>query len=142
MRHLYSGQEATIRTEYGEREWFPIGKNACQGCTLAPYLFNLYAEHIVKEAGIDEDKRGIKIGGRKINNLRYTDSTTLLADKLENLKQLVKRLKGESARAGLQLNLKKSKIMTTRTINNFTIDNEEIEIVQNFTFLGSIINQK
>ena len=109
MHNLYSGQEATIRTEYGETEWFPIGKGVCQGCTLSMYLFHLYAEHIVREPGMNEDEGGIKIGGRKIKNLRYADDTTLLANKPEDLKRLVKKLKKESARAGLQLNLKKRK---------------------------------
>ena len=105
-------------------------------------MFNLYAEHIVKEVGLDEDERGIKIGGRKVDNLRYVDDTILLADQLEDLKRLVKKLKEKSVGASLELNLKKTKVMTTGTISNFTVDNEEIEIVLNFAFLESIINQK
>ena len=108
MRNLYSRQEATVRAECGEIEWFPVGKSVRQGCTLSPYLFNLYAEHIVRGAGLDEDEGRIKIGSRKINNLRYADDTAVLADKLDDLKWLVKKLKKESARAGLQLNLKKN----------------------------------
>ena len=113
MCNLYSGQKATIRTEYEETEWFPIGKGVCQDCTLSPYLFNLHTEHIVREAELNEDEGEIKIGGRKTNNLRYTNDTTLLADKPEDLKRLLKKLKEESTRAGLQLNLKKGKVMTT-----------------------------
>ena len=142
MRNLYSGKEATIGIEYEEAGWFPIGKDVRQGYTLSPYLFNIYAEHIVREAEMDEDERGIKIDGRKINDLRYANGTTLLANKPKDMKGLVKKLKEESIRAGLQLNLKKIKVMTTGTINNFTVGNEEIEIVQNFTFLKSISNQK
>ena len=142
MRNLYSGQKATIRTEYEEREWFSIGKGVCQDCSLSPYLFNLHTEHIVREAELDEDEGGIKIGGKKTNNPRYAKDTTLLADKSENLRRVLKKVKEESFGESLQLNLKKIKVTTTGAINNFTIDNEEIEISQNFTFLGSIINQK
>ena len=109
IRNLYSGQEATITTEYRETEWLPIGKRVPQGCTLSLYLFNLYAEHIVREAGLNGDERRTKIGGRKINKLRYANDTTLLAGKLEDLKRLVRKLKKESARADLQLIFKTKK---------------------------------
>ena len=142
MRKPCSRQEATIRTEYGETECFSIGKGIHQDCTPSPYLFNLYAEHILRKAKLDEDERRIKTGCIKIKNLRYVDDTSLLVGKPEDLKRLVKKLKEESVRADLQLNLEKTKIMTTGTINKFTAGNEEIEIFQKFTFLGSIINQK
>ena len=108
MSNLYPGQEAATKTEYGKIEWFPIGKGVRQGCTLSMYLFHLYAERIIREAELDEDEGKIKIGGRKVNNLRYADDTTLLIDKPDDLTRLVKKLKDESARAGLQQNLKKN----------------------------------
>ena len=95
MRNLYSGQEANIRTEYGETEWFPLGKSVRSSCTLSPYLFNLYAEYIIREVELDEDEGGIKIGDRKSKSLRYPDETTSLADKSEDLKRLLKKLKEE-----------------------------------------------
>ena len=103
---------------------------------------SVYAEHIVREAAVNEDEGENKIDDRKIDDLRYADDTTLLADKPEALKRLVKKLKEESVRTVFQLSLKKTKVMTTGTINNFTTDNEEIETIQNFTFLGSTINKK
>ena len=109
IRNLYFGQEATITTEYGETEWFPIGKSVRQGGILSSYLFNLYAEHIVREARLNEDEGRIKIVGRKITSLRYAGHTTLLADKLENLKRFVRKLRKESARADLQLIFKKKR---------------------------------
>ena len=140
MRNLYSGQEATVRTEQGETEWFGIGKGVRQGCILSPYLFHLYAEQIIREAGLYEEQRGVKIGGRLTNNLRYADDTPLLAENEADLKYLLMKLKGQSISMGLHLNLKKTKILTTSNINSFMLDGENIEIVANFSLLGSIIN--
>ena len=95
LRHLYAGQEATVRTGHGKTDWFQIGKGVHQGCVLSPCLFNLYAEHIMRNAGLDEAQAGIKIAGRNINNLRYADDTTLMAEK-EELKSLLMKVKGES----------------------------------------------
>ena len=95
LRHLYAGQEATVRTGHGKTDWFQIGKGVHQGCVLSPCLFNLYAEHIMRNAGLDEAQAGIKIAGRNINNLRYADDTTLMAER-EELKSLLMKVKGES----------------------------------------------
>ena len=140
MRNLYSDQETTVRTEQGETEWFGIGKGVQQGFILSPYFFNLYAEQIIREAGLYEEQRGVKIGGRLTNNSRYADDTTLLAENEADLKYLLMKLKGQSISIGLHLNLKKTKILTTDNINNFMLDGEDIEIVANFSLLGSMIN--
>ena len=96
LRNLYAGQEATVRTEHGTTDWFQIGKGVCQGCILSPYLFNLYAEYIMRNAGLDEAKAGMKIARRNINNLRYADDTTLMAESKEELKSLLMKVKEES----------------------------------------------
>ena len=140
IRNLYSGQEAIVRTEQGETQWFRIGKGVRQGCILSPYLFNLYAEQIIRKAGLYEEQRGVKIGGRLTNNLRYADDTTLLAENEADLKYLLMKLKEQSISMGLHLNLKKTKILTTGNINNFMLDGEDIEIVANFSLLWSMIN--
>ena len=101
LRNLYSGQEATVRTGHGTTDWFQIGKGVCQGCILSPCLFNLYAEYILRNAGLDEAQAGIKIVGRNINNLRYADDTTLMAESEEELKRLLMKVKEESAKVGL-----------------------------------------
>ena len=106
LRNLYAGQEATVRTLYGTTDWFKIKKGVQQSCLLSPCLFNLYAEHIMRNAGLDELQAGIKIGGRNINNLRYADDTTLIAESERELKSLLMRVKKESERAGLKLNIK------------------------------------
>ena len=98
LRNLYSGQEATVRTGHGTIDWFQIRKGVCQGCILSPYLFNLYAEYIMRNAGLDEAQAGIKIAGRSINNLRYADDTTLMAES-EELKSLLIKVKGESEKS-------------------------------------------
>ena len=108
LRNLYVAQEATVRTLYGATDWFTIEKGVRQGCLLSPCLFNLYAEHIVRNARLDELQAGIKIGGRNINNLRYADDTTLMLESEEKLKSLLMRVKEESERAGLRLNIKKN----------------------------------
>ena len=105
LRNLYAGQEATVRTGHGTTNWFPIGKGVCQGCMLSPCLFNLYAEYIMRNAGLEEAQAGIKTAGRNINNLRYADDTTLMAKSEEELKSLLMKVKGESEKVGLKLNI-------------------------------------
>ena len=109
LRHLYAGQEATVRTGNGTTNWFQIGKGVCQGCILSPYLFNLYAEYLMRNAGLEEAQDGIKIAGRNINNLRYADDTTLMAETEEELKSLLMKVKEESEKVGLKLNIQKTK---------------------------------
>ena len=105
------GQEATVRTGHGTTHWFQIGKGVCQGCILSPCLFNFYAEHIMRNAGLEETQAGIKIAGRNINNLRYADNITLMAESEEELKSLLMKVKEESEKVGLKLNIQKTKIM-------------------------------
>ena len=107
LRNLYAGQVATVRTGHGKMDWFQTGKGVHQGSILSPGLFNLYAEYIMRNAGLDETQAGIKIAGRNINNLRYTDDTTLMAESKEELKNLLMKVKEESEKAGLKLNFKK-----------------------------------
>ena len=111
LRNLYAGQEATVRTGHGTTDWFQIGKGVHQGCILSPCLFNLYAEYIMKNAGLDEAQAGVKTGGRNINNLRYADDTMLMAAREEELKSLLMKVKEESEKPGLKLNIQKTKIM-------------------------------
>ena len=105
LRNLYAGQEATVRTGHGTTDWFQIGKEVRQGCILSPDLFNLYAEYIMRNAGLEEAQAGIKIARRNINNLRYADDTTLMADSEEELKSLLMKVKVESEKVGLKLNI-------------------------------------
>ena len=117
LRKLYAGQEATVRTGHGTTDWFQIGKGVHQGGILAPCLFNLYAEHIMRNARLDEAQVGNKIAGRSINNLRYADDTTLMAESEEELKSLLMRVKEESEKAGLKLNIKKNrKLVRSRSL--------------------------
>src|SRR5574337_855628 len=116
LRNLYAGQEATVRTGHGTTDWFQIGKGVHQGCILSPCLFNLYAEYIVRNAGLEEAQAGIKIAGRNINNLRYADDTTLMAGSEEELKSLLMKVKEESEKVGLKLNIQKTKIMASGPI--------------------------
>uniref|UniRef100_A0A803T5B0 ribonuclease H n=1 Tax=Anolis carolinensis TaxID=28377 RepID=A0A803T5B0_ANOCA len=139
LRNLYKDQVATVRTNHGTTDWFKIGKGVRQGCILSPSLFNFYAEHIMRHAGLDESKAGVKISGRNINNLRYADDTTLMAESEEELRSLITKVKEESAKAGLQLNIKKTKIMATRPIDNWQIEGENVEAVTDFIFLGAKI---
>ena len=134
LRNLYVGQEATVRTRYGTTDLFQIGKGVHQGCILSPCLLNLYAEYIMKNAGLDEAQAGIKISGRNINNLRYADDTTLMAESKEELKIFL--MKEESEKTGLKLNIQKSKIMASSSIISWQIDGET---VTDLTFLGSKI---
>ena len=110
LRNLYAGQEATVRTGHGTTDWFQIGKGVGQGCTLSPCLFNLHAEYIMRNAGLDETQAGIKIAGRDINNLTYADDTILMAESKEELKSLLMTVKDESEKAGLKLNIQKNKL--------------------------------
>ena len=112
-RNLYAGQEATVRTGHGTTDWFQIGKGICQGCILSPRLFNLYAEYIMRNAGLEETQAGIKIARRNINNLRYADDTTLMAESEEDLKSLLMKVKEESEKVGLKFNIQKTKIMAS-----------------------------
>ena len=123
LRNLYAGQEATVRTGHGTTDWFQIGKGVRQGCILSPCLFNLYAEYIMRNAGLEEAQCGIKIAGRNINNLRYTDDTTLMAESKE-LKSLLMKVKEENEKVGLKLNIQKTKIMASGPITSWEIDGE------------------
>ena len=110
LRNLYAGQEATVRTGHGTTDWFQIGKGVYQGCVLSPCLFNLYVEYIMRNAGLEEAQAGIKIARRNINNLRYADDTTLMAESEEELESLLMKVKAESEKVGLKLNIQKTKI--------------------------------
>ena len=118
LRNLYAGQEATFRSGHGNRDWFQIGKGVCQGCILSPCLFNLFAKYIIRNAELYEAQTGIKIAGRNINNLRYADGTTLMAESEEELKSLLMKVKEESEKAGLKLNIQKTKIMASGPITS------------------------
>ena len=122
LRNLYAGQEATVRTGHETRDWFQIGKGVCQGCILSPCLVNLYAEYIMRNAGLEEAQARIKIARRNINNLRYAYDTTLLAESEEELKSLLIKLKVESKNVGLKLNIQKMKIMASGPITSWEID--------------------
>ena len=127
LRNLYAGQEATVRTGHGTTDWFQIGKGLCQGCVLSPCLFNFYAECIMRNAGLEETQARIKIAGRNINNLRYADDTTLMAEREEELKSLLMKVKVESEKVGLKLNILKMKIMASSPITSWEIDGETVE---------------
>ena len=118
LRNLYAGQEAAVRTGHGTADWFQTGKGVRQGCILSPCLFNFYAEYIIRNAGLDEVQAGIKIARRNINNLRYADDTTLMGESEEELKSLLMKVKEESEKVGLKLNIKKMKIMASSPITS------------------------
>ena len=139
LRNLYAGQEATVRTGHGTTDWFKIGKGVHQGCILSPCLFNLYAEYIMRNAGLDEAQAGIKIAGRNINNLKYADDITLMAEIEEELKSLLMKVKEESVKVGLKLNIQKTKIMASASISSWKIDGETVETVAEFILGGSKI---
>ena len=139
QRNLYTGQEATVRTGHGTTDWFQIGKRAHQGCILSPCLFNLYAEYIIQNARLCEAQAGIKIARRNINNLRYADDATLMAESEEELKSLLMKVKEESEKVGLKLNIQKTKIMASGPIVSRQIVGETVETVRDFIFLGSKI---
>ena len=136
LRNLYAGQETTVRTGHGTTDWFQIGKGVCQGCILSPCLFNFYAEYIMRKAGLDEAQARIKIAGRNINNLRYADDTTLMADSEEELRSLLMKVKEESEKVRLKLNIQKTKIMASGPITSWEIDGETVETVSDFIFGG------
>uniref|UniRef100_A0A4W2HMW0 RNA-directed DNA polymerase n=1 Tax=Bos indicus x Bos taurus TaxID=30522 RepID=A0A4W2HMW0_BOBOX len=139
VRNLYTGQEATVRTGHGTTDWFQIGKGVRQGCILSPCLFNLYAEYIMRNVGLEEAQAGIKIAGRNINNLRNADDTTLMAESEEELKSFLMKVKEEGEKVGLKLNIQKTKIMASSPITSWEIDGETVETVADFIFLGSKI---
>ena len=136
LRNLYAGQGATVRTGHRITDWFQIGKGVRQGCILSPCLFNFYTEYIVRNAGLEEAQAGIKIAGRNLNNLRHSDDTTFMAESEEELKSLLMKVKEESEKVGLQLNIQKTKIMASGPITSWQIDGET---VADFNFLGSKI---
>ena len=126
LRNLYAGQELTVRTGRGTTDWFQIRKGVCQGYILSPCLFNLYAEYIIRNTRLDEAQAGIKIAGRNINNFRYADDTTVMAESEEELKSPLK-VKEESEKFGLKLNIRKTKIMASGPITSWQIDRETME---------------
>ena len=127
LRNLCAGEEATVRTGHGTTDWFQIGKGVRQGCILSLCLFNLYAKYIMTNAGLDEAQAEIKIAGRNINNLGYTDDAILMAESEEELKSLLKKVKEESEKAGLKLNIQKTKIMASGPITSWQVDRETVE---------------
>ena len=135
LRNLYAGQEATVKTGHGTTHWFQIGKGVHQGCILSPCLFNLYAEYVVRNAGLEEAQAGIKIARRNINCLRYADDTTLMAES-EERKSLLMKVKEQSGKVGLKLNIQKTKIMASSPITSWEIDGETVETVSDFIFWG------
>ena len=136
---MYIGQEATVRTLHGQTDWFKIGKGVQEVWILSSCLFNLYADYILENAGLDKVQAEIKIAGRNINNLRYADDTTLMAENKEGLKSLLMKVKEESEKTGLKLNIQKTKIMASGPITSWQIDGETMETVTAIIFLGSII---
>ena len=131
MRPIRSSKKylLTVRTEHGTTNWFQIRKGVCQGCILSPYLFNLYAEYIMRNAGLEEAQAGIKIAGRNVTNLRYADGTTLMAEREEELKSLLIKVKDESEKVALKLNIQKTKIMASGPITSWQIEGETVETV-------------
>ena len=138
LRNLCAGQEATVRTGHGTTDWFQIGKGVRQGCILSPCLLNFCAEYIIRNAGLEEAQDRIKTAGRNINNLRYADDTTLMAES-EELKSLLRKVKEENENVDLKLNIQKTKIMTSGPITSWKIDGGIMETVRDFIFLGSKI---
>ena len=130
LRNLYASQEATVRTRHGTTDWFQIGKGVHQGCILSPSLFNFYAEYIMRNARLDEAQAGIKIAGRNINNLRYADDTTIMAESEEELKGFLMKVKEEKEKVGLKLNIQKTKIMASGPITSWQIGGETMVTVR------------
>ena len=126
LRNLYAGQEATVKTGNGTTDWFQIGKGVCQGCMFLPCLFNFYAEYIMRNPGLQEAQAGIKISRRNINNLRYADDTILMAESEEEQKSLLIKVKEESEKVGLKLNIQKTKIMASGPITSWQIVGETV----------------
>ena len=136
LRNLYAGQEATVKTGHGTTDWLQIGKGVHQACIFSACLFNLYAQNIMRNAGMDEAQAGIKIAGRDINNLRYADDTILVAEREEELKSLLMKLKEKSEKVSLKLNIQKTKIMASGPITSWQIDGETMETVTDFILEG------
>ena len=134
LRNLYAWQEATVRTGHETTDWFQIGRGERQGCILSPSLLNLYAEYIMRNTGLEEAQAGIKIARRNINNLRYAGDTTLMAESEEELKSLLMKVKVESEKVGLKLNIQKTKIMASGPITSWQIDGETVQTVSDFIF--------
>ena len=132
LGNLYAGPEATVRTGHGTTDWFQIGKGVGQGCILSACLFNFYAEYIMRNAGLEEAQSRIKISGRNINNLRYADDTSLMAESEEELKSLLMKVEEESEKVGLKLNIQKTKIMASGPITSWEMDGETVETVSDF----------
>ena len=139
LRNLYAGQEATVRTGHGTTDWFQIGKGLHQGSILSPCLFNFYAEYIMKNSGLEETKAGIKTARRNINNLRYADDTTLMAESEDEPKSLLMKVKEESENVGLKIKIQKTKIMASGPITSWQIDGETVQTVADF-ILGGLRN--
>ena len=139
LRNLFASQEATVRTGHGTMDWFQFGKGVCQVGILSPCLFNLYAEYIMQIARLDEAQAGIKVARKNINNLRYADDITLMAESEEELKSLLMNMKEESEKVGLKLNIHQTKIMAVSPITSWQIDGTTMETGRNFIFLGSKI---
>ena len=123
---MYADQEETVRTGHGRIHWFQIGKRVHQGCILSPCLFNLYAEYIVRNTGLEEAQAGLKITGRNINNLRYADDTTLMAESKQELKSLLMKVKEQSGKAGVKLNIQKTQIIASGPITSWQTDGETV----------------
>ena len=139
VRNLYTGQEAIVRTGHGTTDWFQIGREVCQGCILSPCLFNLYAKYIIRNARLDVAQAEIKIAWRNINNLRYADDTTLMAESKEELKSLLMKVKEKSEKVGLKLNVQKTKIMASGLITSRQINGQTMETVRDFIWGASKI---
>ena len=137
MKNLYAGQEATVRTGRGTTYWFQIGKGVHEGCILSPCLFNFYAEYVMRNAGLEEARSGINSAGRNINNFRYADDTTLMAESKEELKSLLMNVKEESENVSLKFYIQKTKVMASDPITSWQIDWETVETAADFIFLGS-----
>ena len=132
LRNLCAGEEATVRTEHGTTDWFQIGKGVLQGCILSPCLFDLYADYIMRNTGLEEAQAGIKIARKNINNLIYADDTTIMAESEEELRSLLMKVKEESEKVGLNLNIQKTKIMASGPVTSWQIDGETVETVADF----------
>ena len=139
LRNPCAGQEATVRTGHGTTDWFQIGQGVYQGCILSPCLFNLYAEYLMRNAGLEETEAGIKIARRNIKNLRYADDITLMEESEEELKSLLMKVKEESEKVGLKLNIQKMKIVASGHFTSWQIGGDTMETVQDFIFLDSKI---
>ena len=135
LRNLYASQEATVRTGHGTTDWFQFGEGVRQGCIRSPCLFNFYAEYIMRNAGLDEAQAGIKMARKNINNLRYANDTTFMAEIEEELKSLLMKVKEESEKVGLELNIQKTKIMASGPNTSWHIDGETMETVRDYFWI-------